>query len=159
MAQLSLPSAFQPTAVFDSYWRFAAERQRIFEKRLAGDLPPWTADPILNAHKFTNAFRACDRVSQYLIRDVIYEPSASTLPEEVVFRILLFKLFNSIPAWEVLKSKFGIPTWRGFNEQAYALELGNSKANGIKIWNMAYVQNQNYATHLPTKHERFLALV
>jgi hypothetical protein len=53
MAQLSLPNSFQPTAVFESYWRFAAERQRIFEKRLAGYPPPWTADPILNAHKFT----------------------------------------------------------------------------------------------------------
>ncbi len=91
------------TIVFDSYWKFAAERQRIYEKRLRGERPPWTADPILEKHKFTNAFRAADRVSQYLIRNVIYEPTASTHPEEVVFRILLFKLFNSIAAWEVLK--------------------------------------------------------
>jgi hypothetical protein len=94
-----------------------------------------------------------------LIREVIYEPSASTDAEEVVFRILLFKLFNSIPAWQVLKAKFGMPTWKGFNQQAYAAELGNAKASGVKIWNIAYVQNQNYATHLPTKHERYLALV
>jgi alpha-glutamyl/putrescinyl thymine pyrophosphorylase clade 1 len=98
-------------------------------------------------------------VSQFLIREVIYEPSASTHAEEVVFRILLFKLFNSIPAWQVLKAKFGMPTWKGFNQQAYAAELGNAKANGIKIWNIAYVQNQKYATHLPTKHERYLALL
>jgi hypothetical protein len=57
-----------------------------------------------------------------------------------------------------LKARFGIPTWKGFNEQAYAVEMGNAKANGIKIRNMAYVQNQNYATHLPIKHERYLAL-
>ena len=145
--------------MFTSYWKFAAERQRIFEKRLAGQPEPWTKDPILQAHKFTNVFRACDRVSQYLIREVIYEPAASTDAEETVFRILLFKLFNSITAWEVLKSKFGIPTWKGFNQQAYAQELGTAKASGIKIWNMAYVQNQNYATHLPTKHERYLELV
>jgi len=147
------------TTVFDTYWKFAAERQRIYEKRLKGEAQPWTADPILRDHKFTNAFRACDRVSQYLIRDVIYEPNASTHPEEVVFRILLFKLFNSIPAWEVLKSRFGMPSWKGFNEKAYAAELGQAKANGFNIWNMAYVQNQNYATHLPTKHERYLVLV
>jgi hypothetical protein len=58
-----------------------------------------------------------------------------------------------------LKSKFGIPTWKAFNQQAYAAELGKAKANGIMIWNAAYVQNQNYATHLPTKHERYLALL
>jgi hypothetical protein len=147
------------TIVFDTYWKFAAERQRMYEKRLREESQPWTADPILKAYKFTNVFRACDRVSQYLIRNVIYEANASTHPEEVVFRILLFKLFNSIPAWEILKSKFGTPTWKGFDEKAYANELGQAKANGLKIWNMAYVQNQNYATHLPNKHERYLALV
>ncbi len=149
----------KPTIVFDTYWKFAAERHRIYEKRLRGEAQPWTADPILSTYKFTNVFRACDRVSQFSLKEVIYEPNASTHPEEVVFRILLFKLFNSIPAWETLKANFGMPTWRGFNQQAYAVELGKAKASGIKIWNMAYVQNQNYATHLPTKHERYLALV
>jgi hypothetical protein len=69
---MSIPSNFQPTVVFETYWEFAAERQRIFEKRLAGDPQPWTTDPILSAHKFTNAFRACDRVSQFLIREVFF---------------------------------------------------------------------------------------
>lgn len=156
---MNLPASFQPTVVLESYWKFAAERQRIFEKRLAGDPQPWTTDPILQAYKFTNVFRACDRVSQYLIREVIYHPDASRDPEEVVFRILLFKLFNSIPAWEVLKAKFGIPTWKGFNEQIYAAELVSAWKSGAEIWNCAYVQNQNYATHLPFKHERYLALV
>jgi len=50
------------TVVFDSYWRFAAERQRVYERRLNGDPQPWTDDPTLSAHKFTNVFRACDRV-------------------------------------------------------------------------------------------------
>lgn len=147
------------TVVFESYWRFAAERQRIFEKRLRGEGQPWTADRILRQYKFTNPFRAADRTSQYLIREVIYNPDASTHPEEVVFRILLFKLFNSTPAWEVLKAKFGMPTWKGFNLPAYAAELGKAKANGVMIWNAAYVQNQNCFTHFPTKHERYLALI
>jgi len=155
----TLPDPFQPTKVFESYWRFAAERQRVFEKRLAGDPQPWTNDPILNAHKFTNVFRAADRVSQFLIRNVFYEPSASTDAEEVVFRILLFKLFNSISAWECLRNLFGIPTWKQFDATVYAQALTEAKNQGVKIWNVAYVQNQNYATHLPTKHERYLALV
>src|SRR5258707_13695868 len=142
----SLPTAATApwTIVFETYWKFAGERQRIYEKRVNGQPAPWTTDPILQSHKFTNPFRAADRVSQFLIKEVIYEPTASTHPEEVVFRILLFKLFNSIPAWEVLKANFGMPTWRGFNQQAYAVELGKAKASDIKISNMEYVQNQNY---------------
>src|SRR5579859_2070681 len=60
---------------FDVYWRFAAERQRIFHGRAAGEPPPWTNDPVLTRHKFTNVYRAADRVSQYLISDVIYTGS------------------------------------------------------------------------------------
>src|SRR5258708_28724051 len=52
-----------------------------------------------------------------------------------------------------------MPTWAGFNQQAYAAELGNAKTNGAKIWNGAYVQNQNIFTQFPTKHERYLALL
>jgi hypothetical protein len=39
---------------FDTYCRFAAERQRIFHGRADGIPPPWTADPILGQHKFTS---------------------------------------------------------------------------------------------------------
>jgi hypothetical protein len=62
---MSLPNAFVPTQVFGGYWKFAAERQRIYENRLTGGGQPWTADPILQQHKFTNVFRACDRVSHF----------------------------------------------------------------------------------------------
>ena len=62
----------RPTAVFDTYWRFAAARQQVYEARLAGEAPPWTADPILAAHRFTNCYRAADRVSQFLITQVCY---------------------------------------------------------------------------------------
>lgn len=61
------------THVFDTYWRFAAERQEVFFRRLSGSAPPWTEDPVLRAFRFTNVYRAADRVSQYLIRRVIYE--------------------------------------------------------------------------------------
>ena len=38
----------RPTVVFDTYWKFAAERQRIFFRRLEGPpAAPGTADPIL----------------------------------------------------------------------------------------------------------------
>ena len=48
-----------------TFWRFAAERQAIFFRRFHGEPCPWTDDTILQEHKFTNAYRASDRVSQY----------------------------------------------------------------------------------------------
>jgi hypothetical protein len=61
VAPPQLPPSVRPSKVFDTYWRFAAERQEIFFRRIAGAPPPWTADPILREFKFTNAYRASDR--------------------------------------------------------------------------------------------------
>ena len=82
------------TAVYDSYWRFAAERQRVFYRRVLGEQWPWTDNPVLETFKFTNAYRASDRVSQYMIRNVIYREDLPNTPTEVVFRILMFKIFQ-----------------------------------------------------------------
>ena len=46
-------------------------------RRLAGSPPPWTDDPVICTHRFTNAYRAADRVSQYLIRYVLYHAGSS----------------------------------------------------------------------------------
>ena len=95
---------FGATAVFDAYWRFAVERQRVFFRRLRDDLV-LTTDSIIAQHRFTNAYRAADRVSQYLISHVI--PGSQPTPNDLFFRILLFKIFNKIDTWEYLESRFG----------------------------------------------------
>lgn len=92
-AESSIPFA-KPTVVFDTYWKFAAERQAAFFRRFHGAPYPWSNVGILQTYKFTNAYRASDRVSQYLIRNVIYRGPQSTF--EVFFRTILFKLFNKI---------------------------------------------------------------
>ena len=120
--ELTAPSPnivpLKPTPVYDSYWRFAAERQHVFFRRLKRLPPPWTDDPILQTYKFTNAYRASDRVSQYLIRRVIYRDDLPDDPAEVVFRVLLFKLFNRIETWELLEKAVGPRDLRGFLVQA-----------------------------------------
>ena len=91
------------TSVFDTYWRFAAKRQELFMRRVRGEPAPWTDDHVLASHRFTNAYRASDRVSQYLIRQVLYEGSQTG--EEIFFRAPPFKLFNRIDTWEKITSK------------------------------------------------------
>ena len=80
--------------VYETYWRFAVERQEVFFRRARGEAQPWTDDALLTTYKFTNAYRASDRASQYLIRHVIYRSDLPNSPREVFFRILLFKLFK-----------------------------------------------------------------
>ena len=94
--------------VNDAYWRFAAQRHRIFEDRLRGILGPWSRDEILGTFKFCNAYRALDRVSQYLIREVIYGENARELSAEDTFmRIVLFRLFSKEATWEEIETVSG----------------------------------------------------
>ena len=72
--------------VYESYWRFAAERQNVFFRRARGEARPWTGNAVLTTYKFTNAYRASDRASQYLIRNVIYR---ADLPRSPAFSLCL----------------------------------------------------------------------
>ncbi len=124
------------TPVFDTYWRFACARQSIFHARVAGQSPPWSRDEVLSRHRFTNAYRASDRVSQYLIRNVQYTGSQDH--EELFFRTVLFKIFNKVETWEHLVNKLGPLKWKTFDRKAYALELDRLKARQ-SIYSGAYI--------------------
>jgi hypothetical protein len=87
--------------VYEIYWQFAAERQRVFEARVAGTRWPWTEDRILQEYKFCNVYRAADRVSQYLIRDVAYRQDDSS-PADRLFQIVAFRNFSNLRTWETV---------------------------------------------------------
>ena len=82
--RISSKTSLVPTIAFDTYWRFAAERQHIFFERAAGLPGPWTSDPILSRFRFTNVYRAADRVSQYLISKVQYSGAQDLNPSSFV---------------------------------------------------------------------------
>ena len=156
--EIRLPGGrvLKTTPVFDTYWRFASQRQEMFMCRVLGSTPPWTEDPILSAHRFTNAYRASDRVSQYLIRHVIYEGSQK--PEEVFFRTILFKLFNKIETWERLRAKLGALSWREFSFDAYAKVLDRLLDEGERVYSAAYIM-PSPAFGSPRKHRNHLRLI
>ena len=151
-------SPARPTVVYDTYWRFAAERQEVFFRKLAGETPPWTDDPIIALHKFTNAYRASDRVSQYLIRNIIYEGDQSAT--EVFFRIILFKLFNKVGTWELLQDKLGPITYEGFSFTRYDRVLTEAMSSGTRIYSAAYIMpSGNSAFGYRAKHRNHLKLL
>ena len=149
----------KPTRVFDTYWEFAAERQSIFFKRLAGDPLPWTTDPILREYKFTNAYRASDRVSQYLIKNVIY--CGDQTPEELFFRILLFKFFNKIETWEMLLRETGDRiSFAEYTFERYNAALNKAIASGERIYSAAYIMPSGGPSSVSErKHQMHLRLL
>jgi hypothetical protein len=136
-ADFSFMHPLKPTLLFTAYWRFAAERQRVFWRRALGRPAPWTTDPVLQAYRFTNAYRASDRVSQYLIRSVIYEGSQE--PRELFFRALLFKLFNRIETWQLLQREAGPLLGDNFCVERCDRVLTAAMGRGQPIYSAAYI--------------------
>jgi hypothetical protein len=148
----------KPTEVYDTYWLFAYERQEVFFRRLSGVLPPWTTDPIVLQHKFTNAYRASDRVSQYLIRNVIYQGDQSV--EEVFFRAILFKIFNRIETWELLEQNLGVLSYAEYSFDEYDRILTEASRQGKSIFSAAYIMASGESSFgSPRKHHNFLKLL
>lgn len=151
-------SPAKTTAVYDSYWRFAHERQQVFFARLGNQPWPWTDDPVLREFKFTNAYRASDRVSQYLIRNVIHPSDKSA--NEIFFRILLFKLFNRIDTWELLQRELGEIHYAAYSFKRYEGILNAAMARGERVYSAAYIMPSGGAAAGPgRKHSMHLRLL
>ncbi len=151
-------SPIKTTDVFDTYWKFAVERQNVFFKKIQGSHFPFTSDEIISKHRFTNVYRATDRVSQYLIKNVIYKKGLSDAPEEVLFRILLFKLFNKIETWELLMNSLGEISWENYNFKHYNNILTKAKESKKTIYSAAYIM-PSVAFNFEKKHSNHLKLI
>lgn len=146
------------TEVFDTFWYFAAERQSIFFRRLNGEKEPWTKDPILQQYKFTNAYRASDRVSQFLIRHIIYAGEQD--PKEIIFRILLFKTFNKINTWELLIKELGSVSWKEYDFRIYDRILTEAQKSKKTIYSAAYIMpSGGHSFGHSAKHRNHLSLL
>ncbi|KAF5345805.1 hypothetical protein D9756_010887 [Leucocoprinus leucothites] len=125
-----------PTVVFDTFWKFAAERKALDDRRRAGGPWPWTEDPILQSYFFCNTFRVLDKQSQYIIREVIEKGSQK--PEEVAFRVILYNLFTRIETWELLRDEVGPLEWAKYNRNKYVAVLREAKDAGKPLYTGAF---------------------
>jgi len=143
--------------VFDTYWKTAAERQEIFYKKLSGSLAPYTNDPIYQSYKFCNVYRASDRVSQFLIKNVIYKNHLS--PEDILFRIFLFRLLNKVETWIELEKLLGKISLKNFNFENYSNALEKIKLNDGTIYGNAFILCANKSFGFDNKHPNYLTLL
>lgn len=152
----------QPTVrreVHDAYWQFAAERQQIFHRRLSCEQGPWTQNPILARYKFCNVYRAADRVSQYLIGNVIYDEQSRARPAEDAFmRIILFRLFSKESTWEALEEATGGVQLATMQVGRLARVLDRLRERQ-SIYTAAFILCAHNAYGHGTKHRNHLELV
>lgn len=141
--------------IYDQYWRLAYNRQEIFFNRLSNK-QPYTHDPILQEYKFCNAFRASDRVSQFLISSVIYQKPHDELT--TIFRIFLFRLLNKTQTWDLLELRLGDINLQNFDLGSYSTILDEFKKYH-PIYGNAFILCANKAFGYSKKHQNHLALL
>lgn len=153
----TMPMAPRP-GVYDLYWKFASERQAVFERRVAGRPGPWTDDEIIRSFKFCNVYRAADRVSQYLISQVIYDGDEVD-ERDLLFRIIAFRIFSNIDTWEGIKSRLGRQPlindlWNG----SFLAAIEEVRAANGGLYTGAFILCATNAFGHSLKHQNHVAL-
>lgn len=159
--QIVVPGKVKISPIFEYYWKFACERQNVFFSRLVNKPAPWTNDEIIQRYKFTNAYRVLDRVSQYLVKNIILTDEKNNLPpKEKLFRILLFKLFNKIETWGLLQSSLKDVSWSEYSYQKYDEILSCAMQQKHTIYSAAYIMASGQSAFgKERKHQNHLMLL
>jgi alpha-glutamyl/putrescinyl thymine pyrophosphorylase clade 1 len=145
--------------VYELYWMFASRRQAAFEARLAGKRWPWTDDHILQTYKFCNVFRAADRVSQFMIRDVAYGHDSESTARDRIFQIAAFRTFSKIETWRGVKDELGgAPRLEHLRNGAFERALDRIKAASGGLYTGAFILCANKAFGFDEKHRNHVGL-
>ena len=110
---------------------------------------------MLTAYRFTNVFRAADRVSQYLIRLAYTDTEASR--DTLFLRTILFKVFNRIDTWQEIVKKLGLPIADRF-DYAACDDLLALRRTKVPIYSAAYIMPSGGGAGIP-KHRMHLRLI
>jgi len=147
------------TGVYELYWTFASRRQAAFEARLSGQQWPWSDDRILQIYKFCNVYRAADRVSQYMIRDVAYKEDSRVTASDRLFQIVAFRTFSRIETWEALTQQLGrAPCLEHLKSGEFESALNLAKVKHGGLYTGAFILCANKAFGFDEKHRNHVAL-
>ena len=149
-------SAPKPSKIYPELWHFAAKRHRIYLRRLSGLKYPWTKDSVLSNYRFTNSFRAADRVSQYLIKMIYADLDATN--DTLLLRTLLFKIFNKIDTWTGIIDDLGMPAAEQFSYSMCENLLDSLRRDKRSIYSAAYIMPSGRHSGV-TKHRMHLHLI
>jgi hypothetical protein len=136
---------------------FVWEREVIRIARENGHERPWTNDPVLDKYKFTNIHRIDDRVSQWIVDNLIKPYEAR---KDLWFTLLVARLLNWPPTLQALLEANVIPCHpTDFDAELFVNVVENCKNTQSKVYSGAYMvyptkmdpggnKSQAIATHI-----------
>lgn len=122
---------------WESYLYFVWEREAIRIARENGYTAPWTDDPILRDYKFTNVRRKEDRVSIWIINNII---KPYKMREDLWFTLLIARLVNWPPTLKLLLDDLVIPCDpKKFSAYHFSKIIEDFKLKTNKVYSGAYM--------------------
>lgn len=125
--------SFNPV-LLDLFWKFLAERQRVWVRRVKKGLPaPWTHDKVMQEEHFTNVYRELDPGTEYVFRRFL--DNARLSPEERAWHIMNYRLVGSNRF--VYHRMFPVHL-RRWDADEYRAKMHAAADVGEKVWGAAY---------------------
>jgi hypothetical protein len=91
----------QPPSRDEDFFRFVAERHKIWHRRFfLKQSPPWTEDLVLAQYHFTNVYRELDRGTVWYLENI-----ASCFKGnlgDAIWQTLAYRLVNSVDTWSAI---------------------------------------------------------
>lgn len=116
---------------------FVWEREVIRIVKERGGEKPWSSDPIFQTYKFTNIRRRDDRISKWIIREII---NLNLKDKNLWFTLLIARLINWPPTLERLLYEDIIPcSPEDFDAAAFSRTIEKFKKESPKVFGSAYM--------------------
>lgn len=131
----------------DIYFYWVRERDQIRDKKLSGDVAPWTDDKILKTYRFCNVRRMDDKVSSWLYQQW-YKPNKDH--KNMVVAVVLARHLNNIPTLK----EVGFPKlWCPKKIEAL---LDERQQAGMKNYSAAYIISAGFGRQgLPKETKQY----
>lgn len=123
---------------YSRFINFVEERYRIYERRKAGDDPPWTKNEILATYRFCNVYRELDRVTQWIATQ--WRAPHQDDPN-VWFLMVIARLVNwpeTLIDFDFIRD--GKISW---NAKHFLDVMSTRKTAGEQVFNSAYIVSTN----------------
>lgn len=127
------------------FFKHMFERQEIWYKRnILKENPPYTKDVILRDYKFTNVYRDLDRSSQFLIRNVLCDPKNENSIEDIIFKIIIYRLVNNPDSFVDKKYPVELQNWKNFDAEKMWEQAVTYRENVGNMWQISYMTNMAF---------------
>lgn len=132
----SRPSA-QTVCTKEGLLYFVWEREAIRLRKLENLPNPWTQDPILHKYKFTNIHRKDDRVTDWIVNNIICPNEGR---EDIWFILLITRLINWPPTLRrLIDDNILFAPAQSFECASFSESIETLRAEGGKVYSGAYM--------------------